>query len=151
MSALVARRYYLRGAEALQRREFDEARGDLQAALELCPHFYEARVALSQVLCRQGAAARAVALLRERLAMASERAERTALHGALAEALLQSRDLSGAERALTEAVAGGAPGMHDQLTRLRARSGRFPEALEELLQAARESAAPATATKRPGA
>lgn len=138
MSALVARRYYLRGAEALQRREHDEAMGDFQAALELCPHFYEARVGVALALCRQGESARAANLLRGRLAEATELAERVALSQALAEALIASRDLLGAERALAEAVAGGAAGLHDPLARLRARSGRFSEAFAELLKAAQE-------------
>jgi Flp pilus assembly protein TadD len=59
---------------------------------------------------------------------------------ALGDALLIAGDFLAAEEALSETTASSASDsadLHDRLARLRARTGRFPEAFTELLAAAR--------------
>lgn len=141
MSALTARRYFERGVEALRGRSFAEARQSFDAALELCAHFYEARVGSATALLRMGEAPRAVSLLRDRLAQTRDRTERSALLLSLCDALMQSGQVAAAERAMLEAIEQGADAaVHDQLARLRARSGRYGEAFDQLLAAAQRKA-----------
>ena len=53
MSALMARRYYVRGCTELRNNELDDACQDLQAAVQLIPSYYEARIAYATALLRQ--------------------------------------------------------------------------------------------------
>ncbi len=64
MSALIARRYYLRALDEMRRNELDDACQDLQAAIQLIPAFYEARIAYSVALLRLKDPPRAVQMLR---------------------------------------------------------------------------------------
>src|SRR5205807_530312 len=55
----IARRYFVRGMEAMRRGETDNARDDLRAALDVAPSFVGARVAYANALARAGDANRA--------------------------------------------------------------------------------------------
>lgn len=145
MSA-VARRYYVRALEALPQGQLDEARGHLHAALELAPYFVEARVAYATLLARHSDAPRAAQLLRDGLRGSGlgPRA-RLSLLRALGDVLIAAGDYRGAEDAFTQATVTGdeiglpQDDLHDRLARLRAKTGRFAEALDELLAAARRA------------
>jgi tetratricopeptide (TPR) repeat protein len=140
----VARRYYVRALEQLQRGELDAARADFGAALELAPRFAEARVAYATSLARAGDAPRAAQLLRAGLMQETRPRARLLLESALGEVLIASSDYRGAEEAYRHATELGRSlglstswQLHDRLARLRAKTGRFAEALDELLAAAR--------------
>jgi thioredoxin-like negative regulator of GroEL len=138
VSAAVARRYFVRGREALRRGALDDAQRELEAALQLSPSFVEARVGYALTLQRTDPP-RAAQSLRTGLAAARRPADRRALLCALGDVLVQSGDFPGAEAAYAEAAAlpGATARLHDRLSRLRARTGRFADALSELLLAAR--------------
>ena len=142
MSA-VARRYFVRAVEGLRRGDGDSARDDFRAALDLVPSFVEARVAYATALARSGEAPRAVQLLRAGLAAEQRPRRRLLLESALGDVLIAAGDYRGAEEAFVSASRlGGELGvklaeLHDRLARLRAKTGRFEEALDELLLAAR--------------
>ena len=152
MSA-VARRYYVRAMDALRRGEIDTARDDLRAAMDLAPYFINARTSFASLLARAGEANRASQLLRDGL-KDEERAGRThtpgviSLHRALGEVLIAAGDYRGAEASFTAAAEAGQRAgvpqrdLADRLARLRAKTGRFTEALDQLLIAARAAHAP---------
>lgn len=139
MSAHLARRYYVRGRDKLVQGSLEDACQDMQAAIQLCPAFCEARIGHATALMRLGDAGRAVQTLRAGLHYAVVPAERAALLRALSDALVMQDDFAGAEQALGEAMAAGAQSadLHDRLARLRARTGRLVESFDELLHAAR--------------
>ncbi len=142
MSALIARRYYVRGCDELQRGELDDACQDLQAALQLIPSFFEARIAYAAALLRLKDPPRATQTLRAGLHYNASGIGRTMLLRALGDTLTVSGDFLAAEAALTETTANSvsdSADLHDRLARLRAKSGRFQEALHELLAAAQLS------------
>ncbi len=138
MSAAVARRYFVRGREHLRRGALDDAQRELEAALQLSPDFVAARVGYALTLSRTDPP-RASQSLRTGLARARRPADRRALLCALGDVLLSSGDFPAAEQAYAEAAAlpGATLRLHDRLARLRAHAGRFPDALAELLLAAR--------------
>ena len=142
MSA-VARRYYVRGVEQLRRGELEPARDSLRSALELAADFVMARVAYANVLARTGEPPRAASLLRDGLAVERRPRARVALQRTLGDVLIAAGDYRGAEEAFAQAASdgetSGAPqrDLHDRLARLRAKTGRFAEALDQLLAAAR--------------
>ena len=145
MSALVARRYYTRGLDELRKNEVDDALQDLQAAVQLIPSYYEARIAYASALLRIKDAPRAAQTLRAGLHYAATGPARAALLRALGDALVSAGDFLGAEQAFTEGTAtsaGDSADLHDRLARLRARTGRFEEAFTELLAAARLTKTP---------
>jgi tetratricopeptide (TPR) repeat protein len=140
----VARRYYVRGLEQARRGNMDDAADDFRAALELAPTFTEARIACASSLARSGDAPRAAQLVRNGLARSGIRdRERLALCRALGDVLIATGDYRGAEEAYHDAARTGdrigipQTDLHDRLARLRAKTGRFAEALDELLAAAR--------------
>ena len=144
MSAVVARRYYVRALEQLQRGELEDARVNLGLAYESAPRFAEARVAYATSLAHAGDAPRAVQLLRTGLADENRPRSRLLLVSALGEILIAGGDYRGAEEAYRQATELGCSlglsttwQLHDRLARLRAKTGRFGEALDELLAAAR--------------
>lgn len=140
MSALIARRYYVRGCDELRRGDLEDACQDLQAAIQLIPSFYEARIAYAAALLRLKDPPRAAQTLRAGLHYSPGGAGRSMLLRALGDALLISGDFPGAEEALSETTASSASDsadLHDRKARLRARTGRFNEAFTELLAAAR--------------
>ena len=130
MSAPVARRYFVRGRELLKRGEIDSACLEFGNALELVPDFVEARVGYALTLARVDPP-RAAQSLRSGLNRPNVRsgAGRRQLLCALGDVLLTSGDYPGAEAAYEEATALGAANLHDRLGRLRAKTGRFAEAL----------------------
>jgi tetratricopeptide (TPR) repeat protein len=139
----VARRYYVRAVEALGRGERDAARDDLHAALELAPDFVAARIVHARLLAGAGDARAAVASLSDGLAR-NRRGGRSALalQRALVDACLALGDYAEARRALERAremAPDLAAFLADRSARLHARSGRFAEALDDLLIAARAS------------
>ena len=142
MSA-VARRYYVRATELLKRGDLDSARDDFRAALDMAPMFVEARISYATVLARIGEASRAAQVLRAGLQNERRPRSRLSLESALGDVLIAAGDYRGAEEAFTSAArTGGDLGLpqaelHDRLARLRAKTGRFEEALDELLAAAR--------------
>ncbi len=143
MSA-VARRYYVRALEQLRRGDVTDAREDFRAALELAPTFTEARIAYATALARTGDAPRAAQLIRTGLARPGLRdRERIVLQRTLGDILIAAGDYRGAEEAVFQAARIGdrigqpQVDLHDRLARLRAKTGRFAEALDELLAAAR--------------
>ena len=148
MSA-IARRYYVRAIEALRRGEVDTARDDLRAALEMAPYFINARISYASLLARAGEATRGAELLRDGIkdeARAGRPASRgsIAMHRALGEVLIAAGDYRGAEASFSAATEAGQRAgvpqrdLADRLGRLRAKTGRFAEALEQLLIAARD-------------
>ena len=143
MSA-IARRYYVRAREEVRRGDLEQARENFRNALELAPMFNEARIAFAHALARGGDATYGAQILRSGLGRPGLRGlERLALQRALGDVLIAAGDYRAAEEAYSEAAAAGEwAGMppvdlHDRLARLRAKTGRFPEALSELLAAAR--------------
>lgn len=143
MSALMARRYYQRGLQHVLEGQLDDACQSFQGALHLVPGYTEARLSYASALIRLRDGARAVGVLRAGLAHATQASERVQLLRGLGDALMAAGDLGAAEQALLDAVQGedldrsGAAEVHDQLARLRARTGRFAEAFDHLLAAAR--------------
>lgn len=139
MSAVLARRYYLRAKEKLTMSQLDDACQDFQAAIQLAPGYCEARVGYATALMRVPDPNRAVQTLRAGLHYAALPAERAAILRALSDALVQLGDYVGAEQALSEALQSGptSADLHDRLARLRARTGRLAESFDELLRAAR--------------
>ncbi len=144
MSAVVARRYFQRGRELLRQGALDEACESFGAAVELCPHFSEARVGYALTLVRSDPP-RAAQSLRAGLGRARANSDRRLLQCALGDVLVSGGDYLGAESAYADAVALGAVELHDRLGRLRAKMGRFSEALDELLAAAALQNAPLAA------
>lgn len=146
--SVIARRYFVRAQEALRGGDLDSARGDLEAALQLAPYHVQARAALARVMLRSGDARRAADLVVEGLTAEARAGRAGSAHAAflqrtLGEVLMVAGDYRGAEAALaiaTEAGQGaGEPQreLWDRLARLRAKTGRFAESLEQLLLAAR--------------
>jgi predicted Zn-dependent protease len=145
MSALIARRYYLRALDELRRNELDDACQDLQAALQLIPGYYEARIAYAAALLRLKDPPRAVQTLRAGLHYNQQGLGRAQLLRALGDALVAAGDFPAAEQAFAETSATSAADsadLHDRIARLRARTGRFGDAFNELLAAARLSRQP---------
>jgi tetratricopeptide (TPR) repeat protein len=136
VSAPVARRYFLQGREFLRRGDIDSACQEFANAMELVPDFVEARVSFALTLARIDAP-RAAQSLRNGLNRHHRPNQRRQLLCALGDVLLTSGDYPGAEAAYEEAIGLGQAGLHDRLGRLRAKTGRFAEALAELLLAAR--------------
>jgi thioredoxin-like negative regulator of GroEL len=140
MSAAVARRYFVRAREQLRHGDMESACQEFGAAVELQPGFVAARIGYALTLARSDPP-RAAQALRAGLLRATRVKERRDLSCALGDVLVASGDYPGAEAAYADAAslpgAGGA--LHDRLARLRAKTGRFAEALAEFLLAARES------------
>ena len=143
----VARRYFVRATELMRRGDHEQARDEFRAALELAPMYVEARVSYAHAIARGGDGARAAQLVRAGLGRPGLRdPERLLLLRALGDVLIASgtaADYRAAEEAyndgarLGEAIGQPQIDLHDRLARLRAKPGRFAEAIEELLAAAR--------------
>jgi len=139
MSAAVARRYFVRGREHLRRGDLDDAQREFGAAVELDPGFVEARIGYALTLGRIDAP-RAAQSLRAGLQRATRPGERQQLWTALGDALLTGGDFLGADEAYAEAVKlpGTVLRLHDRMARLRAKTGRIRESVDELLLAVRK-------------
>jgi thioredoxin-like negative regulator of GroEL len=138
MSAPVARRYFVRARELLRRGDMESACLEFGAAVELQPNFVAARIGYALTLARRDPPRAAQALrsgLRGRLRVS----ERRDLLCALGDVSVASGDYPSAEAAYDEAAAlpGAGRPLHNRLARLRAKTGRFAEALTEMLAAAR--------------
>ena len=139
MSAAVARRYFLRGREALRSGDNDIAAQNFAAALELYPDFVEARVGHSVVLALTDPP-RAANVLRYGLNRAPRPSARAQLSCALGDVLVAAGDFLGAEVAYADAIAigGSLPNLiHSRLARLHAKMGHHKQAFESLLAASR--------------
>jgi tetratricopeptide (TPR) repeat protein len=134
-----ARRYYLRGRAALDRGEPDQAIDSLASAIDLAPHFTDARLAHAVALCRLGDTARAAQTLRAGLAHARTPAARAALHLTLGEVLTTAGDFPAAEDAFDQAATHppSTPRAAAGRARALARTGRYSEAVAAFLLAAR--------------
>ena len=142
MSA-AARRYYARGRAALDRGEADQAVEALGSAIDLAPHFTDARLAYAVALCRLGDTPRAGQSLRAGLAYATTPAARAALWTQLGEVLVAGGDFLGATDSFDQAIAAHpayAARAAAGRARALAKSGRYPDAVAQLLRAARPSA-----------
>lgn len=134
-----ARRYYLRGRAALERGDTDVAIDSLASAIDLAPHFSDARLAYAVALCRLGDTPRAAQTLRAGLGYARSAASRAALSLSLGEVLTTAGDFLGAEDAFAQAAshppfaARAAAGR----ARVLAKTGRYADAVAAMLAAAR--------------
>jgi len=137
VSAYVARRYFVRGREHLRRGDYDEAEREFAAAIELSPLFVEARIGYALVVCRADPP-RAAQLLRVGVQRAQRASERRVLLGALGDVQLAGGDFLGAEESFAEAarLPGSDARLHDRTGRLRAKTGRYGDALVAFLSAA---------------
>jgi tetratricopeptide (TPR) repeat protein len=139
VSAPVARRYFVRAREQLMRGDMESACQEFGAAIELVPGFVAARIGYALTLARRDPPRAAQALRNGLGARAQRVTERRDLLCALGDVLVASGDYPGAEAAYAEAatLSPAARPLHDRLARLRAKTGRFSEALAEFLLAAR--------------
>jgi tetratricopeptide (TPR) repeat protein len=136
--ATLARRYYLRGRDALERGELETAEDQLRAAVELVPAFAPARIAWAIALCRRGESERAAQRLRAGIPRALTRWDEAALYAALGDALVASGELDPAADAYEQAELH--PGFADRAAagraKIWAKRGRYPEAIAALRRAA---------------
>jgi tetratricopeptide (TPR) repeat protein len=148
--SVVARRYYGRGREALDRGDLDGAIEALRAALDLAPYFSSARVAYAVALTRMGDCPRAAQAVRAGLGMRASAVARAAMWATLGDILTTGGDFLGAEDAFRQAAATHpdvAARAASGLTRVYAKLGRYPEAFAQL----RTAAAALAAIERPPA
>jgi tetratricopeptide (TPR) repeat protein len=141
--SVVARRYYVRGTDALGRGDLEAACEGLRAAIDLVPTFAPARIAYAQALARQGDTPRAAQALRAGLARPGTRVAAAAMWAALGDVLTMSGDFLGAEDAFRQAAEtdGFAVRAASGLARVYAKLGRYPESFEQLARAAQLSKA----------
>lgn len=138
-----ARRYFVRGQEALARNDLDSAIESFRSALELAPWFASARIACAVALARFGDGPQAAQLLRAGLGHPVSPVTEAAMWATLGDVLTVSGDLSGAENAFQQAA------MHPDFAarassgraRVHARLGRYDEAFAHLKRAAAQLAA----------
>ena len=137
MSA-VARRYYERGRQALDNGDLASAQESLHAALELAPHFGDARVAYAVALARSGDCPRAATVLRAGISRASSPISAAAMYATLGDVLVLGGDFFGAEEAFGQAAQ--TPGFEARvasgLARVYARLGRYRDMAQALRRAA---------------
>ncbi|HEU5060637.1 MAG TPA: tetratricopeptide repeat protein [Kofleriaceae bacterium] len=132
-----ARRYYLRGRRSLELGELDQAIEALASAIDLAPHFIDARLAHATALSRLGDVPRAAQTLRAGLGHARSEPARAALWFSLGEVLTAGGDFIAAEDAFDQAA------IHPAWTqraaagraRVHAKSGRPADAIASLLRA----------------
>lgn len=105
MSALMARRYYTRGITELRGNELDDACQDLQAAVQLIPSYYEARIAYATALLKLKDPPRAIQTLRAGLHYTTSGPGRALLCRAFGDALVAGGDFLAAEQAFAESQA----------------------------------------------
>jgi uncharacterized protein HemY len=134
-----ARRYYVRGRAALDRGEADQANDSLASAIDLAPHFTDARLAHAVALCRMGDTPRAAQTLRAGLGHARTAAARAALYLTLGEVLTTGGDFPGAHDAFAQAASHPATRSRAAAGRARvlAKTGHYRDAVAAFLLAAR--------------
>jgi tetratricopeptide (TPR) repeat protein len=146
--SVVARRYYNRGREALERNDIDAALEACRAALDLAPQFTSARIAYAVALGRLGDFPRAAQALRTGLGTRASAVARAALWATLGDVLTAGGDFLGAEDAFRQAAATHpdfAARAAGGLTRVYAKLGRHRDAIAQL----RVAAAALAAAERP--
>ncbi|MCG8420036.1 MAG: tetratricopeptide repeat protein [Proteobacteria bacterium] len=137
MSA-VARRYYQRGRQALDRGDLEAAMDSFHSALALTADFSSARIGYAVALSRFGDTPRAAQTLRAGLARPATAVATAALWATLGDVLTAGGDFFGAEDAFAQAasepsfVARASSG----LARVYGKLGRYPEAVAQLGRAA---------------
>lgn len=146
--SVVARRYYGRGRDALDRGDIDGAIESLRAALDLAPYFVSARVAYAVALARLGDCPRAAQAVRAGLGARASAVSRAAMWATLGDILTVGGDFLGAEDAFRQAAATHpdfAARAAAGLTRVYAKLGRYGDAVAQL----RAAATALAATERP--
>lgn len=137
MSA-AARRYYERGRAALDTGDLESAQEALRSALDLAPHFGNARVAYAVALAKAGDCPRAATVLRAGIPRATSPISAAAMYATLGDVLTLGGDFYGAEEAFNTAAQ--TPGYEARvasgLARVYARLGRFRDMAEQLRRAA---------------
>jgi Flp pilus assembly protein TadD len=137
MSA-VARRYYVRGRDALDKADLEGAIEALGAAVDLVPTFASARAAYAVALARYGDCPRAAQTLRAGLARPATPVALATLWATLGDVLTAGGDFPGAEDAFRQAAtepqleARAAAG----LARVYAKTGRYGDSFAQLSRAA---------------
>lgn len=135
MSAVVARRYFLRGRDQLRAGDLDAAAQSFANAVELAPDFTEARVGAALTLARTDPP-RAAQLLRVGLRTTMRASPRRLLLVALGDVLTLGGDFPGADAAYAEAAL--LPGRHPlaaRLARLQGKTGRYADAFATIAAA----------------
>jgi tetratricopeptide (TPR) repeat protein len=147
--SVVARRYYGRGREALDRNDTDGAIEAFRAALDLAPHFTSARIGYAVALARMGDCPRAAQAVRAGLGGRASGVARAAMWATLGDILTTGGDFLGAEDAYCQAAAHPdfAARAASGLTRVYGKLGRYQEAFAQL----RVAAAALAAAERPAA
>lgn len=132
-----ARRYFLRGRRSLELGEIEPAIEALASAIDLAPHFTDARLAYAAALGRLGDVPRAAQTLRAGLGHARSAPARAALWLALGEVLTTGGDFVAADDAFGQAALHPAYAARAAAGRARllAKSGRASEAIASLLVA----------------
>ena len=137
MSA-AARRYYERGRAALDTGDLESAQEALRSAIDLAPHFGNARVAYAVALAKAGDCPRAANVLRAGLSRASSPISAAAMYATLGDVLVLGGDFFGAEEAFN--IAAQTPGFEARvasgLARVYARLGRYRDMAVQLRRAA---------------
>jgi len=137
----VARRYYERGRMALEVNDLESAQESLRAALDLAPHFGNARVAYAVALARANDCPRAASVLRAGIGRASSPISAAAMYATLGDVLTLGGDFFGAEEAFQSAAQ--TPGFEARvasgLARVYSRLGRYRDMAEQLKRAANQS------------
>lgn len=137
MSA-AARRYYERGRAALDTGDLESAQEALRSALDLAPHFGNARVAYAVALAKAGDCPRAATVLRAGIPRATSPISAAAMYATLGDVLTLGGDFFGAEEAFNTAAQ--TPGYEARvasgLARVYARLGRYRDMAAQLRRAA---------------
>jgi Flp pilus assembly protein TadD len=142
----VARRYYERGRNALGNLDLESAQESLRAAIDLAPHYGDARIAYAVALSRAGDHPRAAGVLRVGLGRACSPILAAAQWCTLGDVLTASGDFFGAEDAFHRArqTPGFTARSASGLARVYGKLGRFGDMAKELKLAAIASIAVAT-------
>jgi uncharacterized protein HemY len=135
----VARRYYERGRTALDSGDLESAQEALRAAIDLAPHFGDARVAYAVALAKAGDCPRAASVLRAGIGRASSPISAAAMYATLGDVLVRGGDFLGAEEAF--GTAAQTPGFEARaasgMARVHARLGRWRDMAGSLASAAK--------------
>jgi tetratricopeptide (TPR) repeat protein len=128
--SVAARRYYVRGRQALADGEIEAAMESLRSAVDLAPSFADARIAYAVALARFGDGPRAAQALRSGIGRRTSQVTSAALWATLGDVLTQSGDFLGAEEAFRQAAThpSFAARADAGLARVHAKLGRYADA-----------------------
>ena len=136
--SVVARRYYLRGRDALDRGEFEPAMENFRSAIDLAPSFAMARIGYAVAVARDGDCPRAAQSLRAGLGRRASATSKAAMWATLGDVLIMGGDFLGAEDAFQQAAQ--VPGFEARaaagLAKAYGKMGRYAEAVAQLRRAA---------------